>query len=149
MARACHEIAGACAIAQRTGDRWADPPDDPQPPRDAGADRLAVRARRSAIAGAELRTRRFEERYRRIDTLRAAVGATRVLEIASGLSRTSTLVTTPRRIELAKRRLAQPIAKCYSIAEVFSGMGAVGAVRHERAARAARKLSLPRSVEVL
>lgn len=46
----------------------------------------AATARLSAIDGAELRNRRFEERYRSIDTLLAEAGATRVLEIASGLS---------------------------------------------------------------
>ena len=52
-----------------------------------GSDGVAAAiARLSAIAGAELRSRRFEDRYRSIDTLLSEVGATRVLEIASGLS---------------------------------------------------------------
>jgi len=46
----------------------------------------AETARLSAIAGAELRRHHFEERYRSIDALLADVGATRVLEIAGGLS---------------------------------------------------------------
>lgn len=43
-------------------------------------------SRLSAIAGAELRMRHFEERYLSIDTLLAETGVMRVLEIASGLS---------------------------------------------------------------
>lgn len=52
-----------------------------------GPDGLAAAiARLSAIAGAELRRHHFAERYRSLDTLLAAAGATRVLEIAGGLS---------------------------------------------------------------
>lgn len=52
-----------------------------------GPDGVAAEmARLSAIAGAELRVRHFEERYRSIDTLLAEVGAARVLELAGGMS---------------------------------------------------------------
>jgi O-methyltransferase involved in polyketide biosynthesis len=52
-----------------------------------GTDGVAAgTARLSAIAGAELRVRHFEERYRSIDALLAEEGAARVLEIAGGLS---------------------------------------------------------------
>jgi O-methyltransferase involved in polyketide biosynthesis len=52
-----------------------------------GAEGVAAEtARLSAIPGAELRRRHFEERYRSIDALLAEVGATRVLELAAGLS---------------------------------------------------------------
>jgi O-methyltransferase involved in polyketide biosynthesis len=43
-------------------------------------------ARLTAIAGADLRRAHFQDRYRSIDTLLAESGATRVLEIAGGLS---------------------------------------------------------------
>ena len=46
----------------------------------------AETARLSAIAGADLRRRHFEERYRSIDTLLAEAGTTRVLELAGGMS---------------------------------------------------------------
>ncbi len=52
-----------------------------------GPDRLAAEiARLSAIAGAELRREQFAERYRSVDTLLAGAAATRILEIAGGLS---------------------------------------------------------------
>ena len=52
-----------------------------------GADGMAAEiARLSAIAGADLRRAHFQDRYRSIDTLLAESGATRVLEIAGGLS---------------------------------------------------------------
>lgn len=52
-----------------------------------GADGVAAQiARLSAIAGADLRRRHFEERYRSIDTLLAGSGATRILELAAGMS---------------------------------------------------------------
>lgn len=52
-----------------------------------GAEGIAAEiARLSAVAGAELRRRHFEERYRSIDALLADAAATRVLEIAGGLS---------------------------------------------------------------
>jgi O-methyltransferase involved in polyketide biosynthesis len=52
-----------------------------------GADGMAAEiARLTAIAGADLRRAHFEERYRSIDTLLAESGATRILEIAGGLS---------------------------------------------------------------
>lgn len=46
----------------------------------------AAIARLSAIAGAELRRQHFAERYRSVDTLLADAAATRILEIAGGLS---------------------------------------------------------------
>lgn len=52
-----------------------------------GADGVAAAfARLSAIAGADLRRRHFEDRYRSIDAALAEFGATRILEIAGGLS---------------------------------------------------------------
>lgn len=52
-----------------------------------GADGVATAiARLTAIAGSDLRCAHFEARYRSIDTLLAESGATRVLEIAGGLS---------------------------------------------------------------
>jgi O-methyltransferase involved in polyketide biosynthesis len=52
-----------------------------------GPDGVATQiAQLSAIAGAELRRRHFEDHYRGIDVLLAEAGATRVLELASGLS---------------------------------------------------------------
>src|ERR1043165_2407437 len=52
-----------------------------------GAEGVAAEIERlSAIAGADLRRRHFEERYRSIETLLAESGATRVLELASGVS---------------------------------------------------------------
>jgi O-methyltransferase involved in polyketide biosynthesis len=65
-----------------------------------GADGFAAEiVRLSSIAGADLRRRHFEERYRSIDALLADSGATRVLELAGGLSF--------RGLALA---LAQPVA---------------------------------------
>src|SRR5262245_10361471 len=52
-----------------------------------GPDGMAAEiARLSAITGAELRRRHFEDRYRSIDTLLAQSGTSRILEIAGGLS---------------------------------------------------------------
>lgn len=52
-----------------------------------GADQLAAEiARVAALPGSELRRRHFVERTRSIDTLLAAAGATRILELAGGLS---------------------------------------------------------------
>ena len=52
-----------------------------------GADGVAAEiARLTALAGADLRRAHFQDRYRSIDTLLAESGATRVLEIAGGLS---------------------------------------------------------------
>jgi O-methyltransferase involved in polyketide biosynthesis len=52
-----------------------------------GTDGVAAEiARLTAIAGADLRRAHFQDRYRSIDTLLAESGATRILEIAGGLS---------------------------------------------------------------
>jgi O-methyltransferase involved in polyketide biosynthesis len=52
-----------------------------------GADGVAAEIERlSAIAGAELRMRHFAERYRSTDAALAESGATRILEIAGGMS---------------------------------------------------------------
>ena len=52
-----------------------------------GADRVdAEIARQAAITGAELRRRHFEDRYRSTDAVLAETGATRILEIAGGMS---------------------------------------------------------------
>ena len=52
-----------------------------------GADEVSRELERlAAIRGGELRLRHFEDRYRSIDTLLAGAGATRILELAGGLS---------------------------------------------------------------
>jgi O-methyltransferase involved in polyketide biosynthesis len=52
-----------------------------------GADGIAAAtARLSTIAGADLRLRHFEDRYRSTDAVLAETGATRILEIAGGMS---------------------------------------------------------------
>src|ERR1041385_1620049 len=62
-----------------------------------GAEGVAAEtARLSAIPGAELRRRHFEERYRSIDALLAEAGATRVLELAAGLSFRGPALRPPR-----------------------------------------------------